>query len=141
MPFGNVALPEREKLGQSCGRGGHHPKKLTRRGGNKRAPVALNCQEKRGVRQHQVRRGHHTMSIVEKNVASRALVVPLRLHGPRISAGVAAPLHVPLSRSKTAAQPRHSWIKRVFRRQEPTLYQRCLAVHVHFAGPNSALTR
>jgi hypothetical protein len=81
------------------------------------------------------------MSIVEKNAPSRALIVPLRLHGPQISAGVAAPLHAPVSRPKTAAQPRHSWINRVFRRREPTLYQRCLAVHVHFAGPNSALTR
>jgi hypothetical protein len=81
------------------------------------------------------------MSIVEKNVPSRALVVPLRLHGPRISASVAAPLDPPVSRPKTAGQPRHSWVNRLLRRQEPTLYQRCLAVHLHFAGPNSALTR
>jgi hypothetical protein len=35
MQFGNAALSERRKLGMS-------PKKLTSRGGNKRAPVALN---------------------------------------------------------------------------------------------------
>lgn len=82
------------------------------------------------------------MSIVEKNVPSRALVVPLRLQGPRLSAGFAVPLHPPVSRPRIAAQPpRNSLINRLLRRREPTLYQRCLAVHLHFAGPNSALTR
>jgi hypothetical protein len=81
------------------------------------------------------------MSIVEKNIPSKALVVPLRLQGARRSVGFVAPLNLPVSRPKTAAQPRHSWIDRLLRRQEPTLYQRCLAVHLHFAGPNSALTR
>ncbi len=82
------------------------------------------------------------MSIVEKNAPSKALVVPLRLQGPRPSAGFVVPLHAPLSRPRPAAQPaRHSLIKRLLRRQEPTLFQRCLAVHLHFAGPNSALTR
>jgi hypothetical protein len=82
------------------------------------------------------------MSIVEKNIPSKALVVPLRLQGARRSVDFVAPLHPPVSRPKTAAQPpRNSWIKRLLWRQEPTLYQRCLAVHLHFAGPNSALTR
>ncbi len=34
---------------------------------------------------------------------------------------------------------RRSWIARWLGRSEPTVYQRCLAVHLHFAGPRSAL--
>jgi hypothetical protein len=32
------------------------------------------------------------------------------------------------------------WIRRWFARPEPSAYQRCLAVHIHFAGPRSALS-
>ncbi|HEV2548299.1 MAG TPA: hypothetical protein VGU20_13250 [Stellaceae bacterium] len=31
-------------------------------------------------------------------------------------------------------------LRRWFRRREPTVFQRCLAVHIHFAGPRSALS-
>ncbi len=34
---------------------------------------------------------------------------------------------------------RRSWIARWLGRSEPTAYHRCLAVHLHFAGPRSAL--
>lgn len=34
---------------------------------------------------------------------------------------------------------RPSWFRRWFGRRKPTTYQRCLAVHIHFAGPHSAL--
>jgi len=37
------------------------------------------------------------------------------------------------------AGPR-SWLARLWRRRRPTLYQRCLAVHIHYAGPRSALS-
>jgi hypothetical protein len=38
-----------------------------------------------------------------------------------------------------AAAPKRSWLG-LFRRPEPTTYQRCLAVHIHFAGPHSHLS-
>jgi hypothetical protein len=28
----------------------------------------------------------------------------------------------------------------LWKRRQPTLYQRCLAVHIHYAGPRSALS-
>jgi hypothetical protein len=31
-------------------------------------------------------------------------------------------------------------LRRWFRRREPTVFHRCLAVHIHFAGPRSALS-
>jgi hypothetical protein len=37
------------------------------------------------------------------------------------------------------AGPR-SWLGRLWKRRRPTLYQRCLAVHIHYAGPRSALS-
>lgn len=48
-----------------------------------------------------------------------------------------------------AAQPRRAtplrpslrhWLKTWLHRQPPTTYQRCLAVHIHYAGPRSALS-
>jgi hypothetical protein len=33
-----------------------------------------------------------------------------------------------------------SWIGRLLHRRETTTYQRCLAVHIHYAGPRSALS-
>jgi hypothetical protein len=35
---------------------------------------------------------------------------------------------------------RSSWLGRWLGRPEPTTYQRCLAIHIHFAGPHSALS-
>jgi len=35
---------------------------------------------------------------------------------------------------------RSSWLGRWLSRREPTTYQRCLAIHIHFAGPRSALS-
>jgi hypothetical protein len=35
---------------------------------------------------------------------------------------------------------RRSWLRRWFGRREPTAYQRCLAIHIHYAGPRSALS-
>jgi hypothetical protein len=31
------------------------------------------------------------------------------------------------------------WLHRLLHRREPTLYQRCLAIHIHHAKSNSAL--
>jgi hypothetical protein len=44
----------------------------------------------------------------------------------------------PRAPGKTAA-PR-SWLDRLLRRQEPTMFHRCLAVHIHHAGSQSALS-
>jgi hypothetical protein len=33
-----------------------------------------------------------------------------------------------------------SWLTALWPRREPTLYQRCLAVHIHYAGPRSGLS-
>ncbi len=38
------------------------------------------------------------------------------------------------------AEARSTWLGRLLRRREPTTYQRCLAIHIHFAGPHSALS-
>ena len=35
---------------------------------------------------------------------------------------------------------RSSWLGRWLGRREPSTYQRCLAIHIHFAGPHSALS-
>jgi hypothetical protein len=35
---------------------------------------------------------------------------------------------------------RRSWYDRLIGRRQPTTYHRCLAVHIHFAGPRSALS-
>jgi hypothetical protein len=36
-------------------------------------------------------------------------------------------------------QPKRSWLG-MFQRREPTAYQRCLAVHIHFARPRGGLS-
>jgi hypothetical protein len=36
--------------------------------------------------------------------------------------------------------PPAPFFRRWFRRREPTVFHRCLAVHIHFAGPRSALS-
>jgi hypothetical protein len=41
--------------------------------------------------------------------------------------------------AKTAPAPRHL-LGRVFRREEPSTFQRCLAVHIHFASPRGGLS-
>lgn len=38
------------------------------------------------------------------------------------------------------AEARSTWLARLLRRREPTTYHRCLAIHIHFAGPHSALS-
>jgi len=44
-------------------------------------------------------------------------------------------------RRRVAAPPaRVSWLGRLLRRREPTTYHRCLAIHIHYAGPRSALS-
>jgi len=45
-----------------------------------------------------------------------------------------------LQRARLAGHARGVWLKRRTPRQPPTLFQRCLAVHIHNAGPQSALT-
>jgi hypothetical protein len=45
----------------------------------------------------------------------------------------------PAQPAKKVAAPKRSWLD-LFRRREPSTYQRCLAVHIHFAGPRSHLS-
>jgi hypothetical protein len=40
---------------------------------------------------------------------------------------------------RPAQQPR-PLLRRIFGREEPTTYQRCLAVHMFFSGPRSGLS-
>jgi hypothetical protein len=40
---------------------------------------------------------------------------------------------------KAAPAPRQL-LGRVFRRQEPSTFQRCLAIHIHFASPRGGLS-
>jgi hypothetical protein len=40
---------------------------------------------------------------------------------------------------KTSASARPMF-RRLFQREAPTLYLRCLAVHMHFAGPHGGLS-
>lgn len=42
--------------------------------------------------------------------------------------------------SSPTRRARGHWLSRWFSRHEPTTYQRFLAVHIHFAGPHSALS-
>jgi hypothetical protein len=55
----------------------------------------------------------------------------------------AAGLAAPRRQSRPAgARPeaRSGWLARLLRRREPTTYHRCLAIHIHYAGPRSALS-
>jgi hypothetical protein len=80
------------------------------------------------------------MSVDEKN--GHTLVVPLR--GLSRSGTAGAPTvtpRAPVFPPRTIPNGRdRSWIHNLLRPQEPTLFHRCLAVHLHFAGPSSALT-
>jgi hypothetical protein len=50
------------------------------------------------------------------------------------AAGEASRRHQPL------AAERRSWLMRLIRRPEPTVFHRCLAVHIYHAAPRSALS-
>jgi hypothetical protein len=58
----------------------------------------------------------------------------------RLSAPVAAMPRLEPRRTAFRPAPRRSWLDRLLpRRRQPTTYHRCLAIHIHFAGPHSAL--
>jgi hypothetical protein len=43
--------------------------------------------------------------------------------------------------TKTAAPtPKSGWLETWRRRRQPSTYQRCLAVHIHFASPRGGLS-
>ena len=43
--------------------------------------------------------------------------------------------------TRTAAKPAKSgWLETWRRRREPSAFQRCLAVHIHFAAPRGGLS-
>ncbi len=53
------------------------------------------------------------------------------------------PVSMPARVAETRRPPqpaRSSLVSRWFARRQPTTYERCLAVHIHFAGPRSALS-
>ena len=50
-----------------------------------------------------------------------------------------SPWKVAPAAGKGTPERRRSWFGRILNRRETTTYQRCLAVHIHFAGPHSAL--
>jgi hypothetical protein len=39
-----------------------------------------------------------------------------------------------------AMHPGTSWLGRWLGQRQPTTYQRCLAIHIYYAGPRSALS-
>ena len=43
-------------------------------------------------------------------------------------------------RKPVARRARPAWLGRLLHRREPTTYHRCLAIHIHYAGPHSALS-
>jgi len=75
---------------------------------------------------------------MSKAIRLSATALPLRQLDARHPAAVLA-LPGP-ARRNVAATERPSWFSWLLRRQEPTVYHRCLAVHLHFAENNSALT-
>jgi hypothetical protein len=63
----------------------------------------------------------------------------LRLSAPRLVVMPRSEPRRPVSRPVPVV--RRSWLDRLLRRRrEPSTYQRCLAIHIHFAGPHSALS-
>ncbi len=63
-----------------------------------------------------------------------AIPVPLRLATPTRPAKPQEQ-----HRPTQPLRERSSWLARWLGRREPTTYHRCLAIHLHFAGPRSAL--
>lgn len=66
----------------------------------------------------------------------------LRLSAPRLvmpRSELARPVSRPATRPASRPVVQRSWLDRLLRRREPTTYHRCLAIHIHFAGPHSAL--
>lgn len=58
----------------------------------------------------------------------------------RDSKSPSCPWRISSAGPRTDQAPRRSLLGRILGRQETTTYQRCLAVHIHYAGPRSALS-
>ena len=67
-----------------------------------------------------------------------ALFIPLSARAIR-NALTAPRRHVAPASDRRAAAPSPHRLGRLFRRDTPTTFQRCLAVHMHFAQHPSAL--
>jgi hypothetical protein len=61
-----------------------------------------------------------------------------RTLGP--GAPVASRWRPELARTGPKQSARGPWLGRVLVRRQPTAYQRCLAIHIYYAGPRSALS-
>jgi hypothetical protein len=96
-----------------------HPR-YSRRSGTFAIPLPFTNYDKREVR---MRDNGESLRTPGRSSALAALPHPARA----------------LTRGAGAAQPR-SWLGRILHRRKTTTYQRCLAVHIHFAGPRSALS-
>ena len=58
----------------------------------------------------------------------------------RLNALPAPPRRQEQARAVPNPPARGAWLGLWKRRRQPTTYQRCLAIHIHFAGPRSALS-
>ena len=61
----------------------------------------------------------------------------LEKHGQSPKENRSQTWHVGAVKTSGSALP---LLRRLFQREAPTLYQRCLAVHIHFAGPHGGLS-
>jgi hypothetical protein len=62
--------------------------------------------------------------------------------GGTLGPGVPIPSRWRLEPARTGLKrpARSPWFGRVLVRPQPTTYQRCLAIHIYYAGPRSALS-
>jgi hypothetical protein len=58
----------------------------------------------------------------------------------RLSAATLGATRRPPRVAAARIDARSGWLARLLRRRQPTTYHRCLAIHIHFAGPHSALS-
>jgi hypothetical protein len=59
----------------------------------------------------------------------------------RLSAPSAALSQLEHRRPAPVSRTGRTWLARLLpRRRQPSTYHRCLAIHIHFAGPRSALS-
>jgi hypothetical protein len=71
----------------------------------------------------------------------RAPAASLRLVPPPPSLRAAERRPVPAAKPIPTPVPKPlPWLRRLFTRREPTAYQRCLAIHIHYASPHRTLS-
>jgi hypothetical protein len=74
-------------------------------------------------------------------IALRLLIPVLRLEIPMFETKKATAARDAWKVAKVETKPEKSgWLETFRRRRQPSTYQRCLAVHILFAGPRSGLS-